>query len=87
MKQIYALIKESAYINFAERFPEAISVGNFKLAVFVDSELDSVVKLTESWCWYIDGGIFDCDLTICTYEQAKIIVGELSTEVDENVVA
>jgi hypothetical protein len=79
MRQLYALIKEASYSAFSGRFPDAVKLEGYRLGVFVDNELDSVTALAESWA-HFDGGDIVADLTVCTYEQAKLIVSELNKE-------
>lgn len=60
MKQLYAVITKENYPLFQSRFPEAVDVGEFKVGVFVDIELESIIAIG--------------DVEIMTYEQAKEFV-------------
>ncbi|MBF4426176.1 hypothetical protein, partial [Vibrio anguillarum] len=79
MKQLYALIKESSYSAFYGRFPDAVQFDGYRLGVFVDNELDGVTGLADDWA-HFDGSNVVADLTVCTYEQAKLIVSEFNKE-------
>ena len=60
MKQLYAVITKENYPLFQSRFPETVDVGEFKMGVFVDIELESIIAIG--------------DVEIMTYEQAKEFV-------------
>lgn len=56
MKQLYALINEDKFDLHQDKFPNAVTVGEYRLGVFLDTERKSFEGL--------DG------LTILTYEEA-----------------
>ncbi|MDV2400238.1 hypothetical protein [Vibrio cholerae] len=80
MKQIYALIQSSAFGEFEKVFPNAVILGDFRLGVFVDYELDAVTALTDSWEKFTSLNEVSAKLSICTYEQAKSVFETLNVE-------
>ena len=68
MKQLYAVITKENYHLFQSRFPDAVDIGDFKMGVFVDVELESIKAIGE--------------VQIITYEEAKLFV-EMNGDINE----
>ncbi|HDV5544649.1 TPA: hypothetical protein RI791_002064 [Vibrio cholerae] len=73
MIQLYALMKQPLSDALAERFPNAVTLGPYHLGVFVDSELEQVTALAQSWEHFSDEAEFHGELAILTYDQAKAL--------------
>lgn len=73
MIQLYALMKQPLSDALNERFPNAVVVGPYRLGVFVDSELEQVTALAQSWQHFSSEAEFSAELAILTYEQAKAL--------------